>query len=100
MKRIELGEHPPDWKVVATTSRSQAAIMVIAAGDSEGGPDNTHDSDQWLFVVDGRGVAIVEGQEIPLGPGVLVLVEKGERHEIRAVDGPLHTLTVYCPPAY
>jgi mannose-6-phosphate isomerase-like protein (cupin superfamily) len=102
MQRLELGDDPPDWKVCVTTKRSQAAIMVLEPGDKEGGPDNTHDhSDQWLFVVDGRGTAIVEGETIELAPGVLLLVEAGERHEIRASDDvALRTLNVYATPAY
>ena len=40
----------------------QAAEMVIASGDKEGGPDNRHHgADQWLFVISGTGLAIVEG---------------------------------------
>lgn len=101
MQRIELGKTPPDWRVVTTTKRSQAAIMVISPGDKEGGPDNRHDSDQWLFVVDGRGSATVEGEEVELEPGVLLLVEKGEEHEVRADAGvELRTLNVYAPPEY
>lgn len=101
MKRIELGDDPPDWKVVATTDRSQAAIMVIDPGDKEGGPKNEHASDQWLFVVDGMGTATVEGEEISLLPGVLLLIEKGETHEVRADKGvQLRTLNVYAPPSY
>ena len=39
--------------------RSQAAQMVIAGGESEGGTDNRHrGADQWLFVVSGTGRAI------------------------------------------
>jgi mannose-6-phosphate isomerase-like protein (cupin superfamily) len=101
MKRIALGETPPDWRVVTTTKRSQAAIMVIEPGDKEGGPTNRHDSDQWLFIVDGRGSATVEGDEVALEPGVLLLIEKGETHEVRADAGvQLRTLNVYAPPAY
>lgn len=102
MRRLELGDDPPDWKVCATTKRSQAAIMVLSPGESTGGPDNTHEhSDQWMFVVDGHGTAIIEGNAIDLSPGVLLLVEAGETHEIRAgEDAPLRTMNVYATPAY
>ena len=80
----------------------QAAQMVIPPGGREGEPDNRHrGADQWLFVASGRGMAIVEGARRALRPGSLLLIERGERHEIRATgDAPLKTVNFYSPPAY
>jgi mannose-6-phosphate isomerase-like protein (cupin superfamily) len=82
--------------------RSQAAAMAIAPGRSEGDPDNRHaGADQWLFVVAGRGVAWVNGRRRPLRAGVLLLIEQGDRHEIRNTGRTLlRTLNFYTPPAY
>jgi len=82
--------------------RSQAAEMVLAPADCEGGPDNRHrGSDQWLFVVSGSGLAIVEGKRLKLKQNSMVLIERGERHEIRNTGrNPLRTLNIYVPPAY
>ena len=72
------------FKVALSNRRAQAATMVIAPGTSEGGPDNRHrGADQWLFVVSGRGEAIVSGKRHALRPGSLLLIEKTEEHEIR-----------------
>ena len=75
--------------------------MTLAPGETQGWPDNRHrDADQWLFVVSGKGVAIVEGRRLALRQGTLVLIQRGERHEIRnSGSGPLKTLNVYVPPA-
>lgn len=83
-------------------ARSQGATMTLPPGDSEGGPDNRHrGADQWLFVQSGSGLAIVNGTRVRLGPGSLVLIERGDRHEIRNTGGtPLKTLNIYVPPAY
>lgn len=91
-----------DFSVVLGNGRSQAAVMVLAAGEAEGGPDNRHrDSDQWLYVVSGEGSATVEGELHLLRPGTLVLIERGECHEIRNNgEEPLETLNFYVPPAY
>lgn len=80
----------------------QAAEMVIAPGDREGGPDNRHrGADQWLFVVAGTGLAIVEGRRRKLTSGSLLVIERGERHEIRNTGRSLlRALNVYHPPAY
>jgi mannose-6-phosphate isomerase-like protein (cupin superfamily) len=76
--------------------------MVLAPGDCEGGPDNAHRAtDQWLFVVSGTGLAIVDGARRRLRAGSLLVIERGERHEIRNTGRtPLRTLNVYAPPAY
>lgn len=80
----------------------QAAEMVIEPGDKEGGPDNRHaGADQWLFVVEGSGLAIVEGARRRLQRGSLLLIERGERHEIRNTGRSLLvTVNFYSPPAY
>lgn len=89
-----------DGRQVARTAGALAATMVLAPGTSEGGPDNLHAaSDQWVYVVSGEGAAIVQGETHVLRPGVLLLVERGETHEIRNTGlQPLHTLSVYVPP--
>src|SRR5687768_15316969 len=91
-----------NFRVLAGTPRAQVAEMVIAPGKSEGGPDNRHPrSDQWLLVTAGTGQAIVEGKRIPLREGTLLLIEKGERHEIRnTARHTLRSLNFYSPPAY
>jgi len=80
----------------------QAAEMVIPPGEREGGPDNRHlGADQWLFVVQGAGLAIVEGARRKLVAGSLLLIERGERHEIRNTGrGLLVTMNFYAPPGY
>lgn len=76
--------------------------MVIRPGGSEGGPDNRHQgADQWLYVESGSGEAVINGHVYPLEAGSLVLIERGDKHEIRnTADVPMKTLNVYLPPAY
>ncbi len=90
------------FRVALGNERSQAAEMVLAPGDSEGGDDNNHrGADQWLFVTEGKGVAILKKKRIPLSKGSLLLIEKGEVHEIRNTGTELlRTLNIYVPPAY
>jgi mannose-6-phosphate isomerase-like protein (cupin superfamily) len=90
------------FKVIAGNRRAQAAQMVIEPGGAEGGPKNRHrGSDQWLLVVAGAGTAIVSGRRHLLKPRSLLLIEHGERHEIRNTGRTaLKTLNFYSPPAY
>lgn len=90
------------FRLALRNSHAQAAEMVLSPGENEGGPRNFHQgSDQWLFVVEGKGVATINQKNYPLRAGVLLLIERGERHEIRAAgQKPLRTLNFYTPPAY
>jgi mannose-6-phosphate isomerase-like protein (cupin superfamily) len=92
----------PGFRLSVGNSRSQAAVMVLPAGGKEGGPDNLHrGADQWLIVVEGTGAAIVNGHKARLKPGKIVLIEAGDRHEIRNTGRSLlKTVSVYAPPAY
>jgi mannose-6-phosphate isomerase-like protein (cupin superfamily) len=90
------------FSVILGSRKAQAATMVLAPGDCEGGPDNRHrGSDQWLYVLSGSGKAIVKGKRQPLRAGTLLLIERGATHEIRNTGrAPLKTLNLYVPPAY
>lgn len=90
------------FRPVFAVRKAQAAEMVLSPGDREGGPENVHrGADQWLFVVSGTGVAIVDGARRTLRAGSLLVIERGERHEIRNTGRTLlKTLNVYSPPAY
>ncbi len=98
-KHLRFGE---GFRVAAGNRRSQAAEMVLAPGESEGGPDNRHrGADQWLYVSSGSGRATVGGKRTKLRAGSLLLIERGETHEIRnSGRTPLRTLNFYVPPAY
>jgi len=99
VKNLRFGK---GFSVALSNKRAQAATMVIAPGDCEGGPDNRHrGADQWLFVLSGSGVAILSSKKHRLRAGSLVLIEKRTTHEIRNTGRtPLKTLNVYVPPAY
>ncbi len=101
MKRT-IASFQNDFEVLIGDSRSQAASMVIAPGGHEGGPDNAHHgADQWLYVVSGEGETEINGQTHPLEDHSLVLIQRGDRHEIRNTGSrPLKTLNFYLPPAY
>jgi len=91
-----------DFAVVLGNKRSQAAEMVLPAGESEGGAGNRHrGADQWLYVVSGRGQATVNRRKIPLKAGTLLLIERGDEHKIENTGWrKLVTLNLYVPPAY
>lgn len=90
------------FRVVLGNRGSQAAQMVLPPGAAEGGSGNRHcGADQWLYVLSGTGIAIVNGERYQLEGGSLMLVERGDEHEIRNTGhDTLRTLNFYVPPAY
>ncbi len=100
MKTWDLSKNDSEWQILAETPRTQAGIMTIPGRGKEGGPDNRHESsDQWLYVLSGEGEACVNGTSIPLLAGSLLLIEAGDRHEIKATEpGQLRTVNFYGPP--
>lgn len=101
MRRAHITLHR-GFQILAETERSQAASMVLEPGEATGGPDNRHaDSDQWMFVLSGKGHAKVGDQEVDLEEGDLLMIEAGETHQIsNPGGGPLETLNIYAPRAY
>ena len=101
MKRVQL-DFKKAFRVIRGNARAQAAQMVIAPGKSEGDARNRHrGADQWLYVVAGRGDAVVKRRRYKLVARTLIFIAKGERHQIRNTGRtPLRTLNFYAPPAY
>lgn len=101
MKRKQL-KFDKGFRVAIDGVHAQAAEMVIAPADAEGDPQNRHrGADQWLYVVAGTGCAFVNGKRYALKQGTLMLIERGDRHEIRNTGRALlRTLNFYVPPAY
>ncbi len=82
------------------TDRSQTAVMTIAAG-REAGPEEIHDADQIIYVVEGEAVESVGGEKHHAKAGACVLIGAGVRHYVKNPGTtPLFFLTIYAPPAY
>jgi mannose-6-phosphate isomerase-like protein (cupin superfamily) len=63
----------PGFCISVGNRHSQGAVMVLAAGGKEGGPDNKHGgADQWLIVTEGTGAAIINGRKVALKAGTMV----------------------------
>lgn len=101
MKRANVS-FPRGFKLWLGDEHSQAATLVLAPGETTGGPENRHSgADQWIYVVSGTGEADIAGERFELTPSTLVLIERGDPHGFRNTgSGELCLLTFYTPPAY
>lgn len=90
------------FRVALRNARAQAAETVISPGGAEGDAGNRHGgADPWLFVLSGTGVATVNRRRYRLRAGTLLLIERGDEHEVRNRGRTLlRTLNLYVPPAY
>jgi mannose-6-phosphate isomerase-like protein (cupin superfamily) len=93
-------ENPSFRRVVETGEHCQVVLMSIAPGGEIG--EETHDHvDQVLIFVAGAGEAVLEGERTPIGPGRLVFVPAGTKHNfVNSGDGDLKLYTVYAPPEH
>jgi mannose-6-phosphate isomerase-like protein (cupin superfamily) len=90
------------------TTNAQAAMMTLAPGEStDDQPSNEHPRcEQWLFVLSGRGTAVVKApkgrrRRLALLAGTLLVIERNELHQItNSGTTPLQTINLYVPPAY
>lgn len=87
-------------QVLSTGANAQVVVMSIPPGGEIG--EEVHDHvDQVLAFVQGSGVAILEGQESPVGPDRLVHVPAGTRHNVvNRGTTDLRLYTVYAPPQH
>ena len=101
MKRKQL-RFGRGFRVALGNRRSQAAEMVLKPGNAEGDPHNRHrGADQWLYVLSGTGTATINKRKYRMRAGTLLLIERGDEHEIcNSGRGLLRTLNFYVPPAY
>ncbi len=86
-------------KVLATTDRTQLVLMNIAVGSEIG--QERHSGDQILVFVAGEGVAIINGEELPVASGYCVIVPAGSLHNFKNTGkDDLKLYTIYAPPQH
>jgi mannose-6-phosphate isomerase-like protein (cupin superfamily) len=85
-------------RVLATSAHVQVVAMLLQPGEDIGSEVHEH-NDQILTFIEGHAIAEVGGQNRPVGPGDLVLVPAGTRHNFTNVgDVPVRLYTIYGPP--
>lgn len=85
-------------QVLATGKHTQVVIMSIPP-DGEIGEEVHTDNDQVLYLVEGSGQVVLDGQAADYNPGDLVLVPAGTKHNfITKGEAPMKIITTYSPP--
>lgn len=85
-------------QVLETGKNTQVVIMSIPPG-GEIGEEVHPDNDQVLYLADGAGQVVLEGQPADFNSGDLVLVPAGTKHNfVTKGDAPMKIITTYSPP--
>ncbi len=85
-------------RVLFTGAKSQLVAMNIPPGGEIGEETHKH-VEQTLYFQSGTGEAILDGETFPVGPGFIVIVTPGTRHNFKNTGSePLKIATVYAPP--
>src|SRR3954470_10311609 len=98
MQHIKTAGRRKMFDVLTSTRSAQAAMMTLRPGQSSSDqPENEHPRcEQWLFVISGTGRARVGSRRVAIRTGSLLLIEKGEPHQITCTGrSHLVTFSVY-----
>lgn len=86
-------------KVIFTGVKSQLVLMSLRRGEDIG--SEVHDGDQTIYLIDGEGLAVLDGVEKKIEKGSIVFIPAGVMHNIvNADDEPMKLFTIYAPPQH
>ena len=80
----------------APVARQSLAEATLPAGSSTARHHHKL-SEEFYYLLDGRGLMEIDGEEREVGPGDAILIPAGAWHQIRAIE-PLRFLCSCAPP--
>ena len=92
-------ERSADFRRVLWTGEHTQLVIMTIPPDGEIGEETHDQNDQILSFVSGLGQAVVDGTSRKVGPGDVVVVPAGVKHNfLNDGPNPLVLYTVYGPP--
>src|SRR5919109_631688 len=100
MEPVDVFDHKGGFfRVLQRTPRSQAAVMTIAPG-GDAGPEEEHNGDQIIYIVEGEALVRVQDKEYHAGPGTLLTIPARSRRLRRSrtlkTMGQVSALSTVC----
>ncbi len=92
-KRRNKGERYLEFLEASTMS---VGLYELPAGDID--PQQPHTEDEVYYVVSGRAMIQVAGEDRPVQAGTVVFVEAGVEHRFHSIEEDLTVLVVFAPP--
>lgn len=85
--------------VIYTGPHAQLVLMSLAPGEEIGA--ETHDVDQFIYVVDGEGTCSLAGEDYDFEKGEAIFVPAGVQHNVvNTDDEEMKLFTLYSPPQH
>ena len=81
------------------TNTKECSVFLVEFEPGEGTPVHTHDGIELMFVIDGEGVAIENGEQINISKNCAMLAPKGVPHQVvNGTEKSMQILCAYVPP--
>lgn len=101
----EIEEHQvgEGWRIVTLADEEDMGAPAMLArrwhiDPRAKGPLITHgDTEQLLYIIEGRGAALVGGERLPLEPETVLWLEPGDEYQFEAGEDGLEILQGYAP---
>jgi quercetin dioxygenase-like cupin family protein len=87
------------WCLLADSAESGTTGVFELAGDGWLGR-HRHTAPEVYYVLEGKAVVAMDGEEVTVGAGALVRIPGDVEHGVRAVDGPVRVLFVFPTSAF
>jgi mannose-6-phosphate isomerase-like protein (cupin superfamily) len=74
----------------------ELGLYELAAGSED--MQTPHDEDEIYVVLSGHGRFVVDGDDVAVGPGSILFVEKHAVHRFHSIDEDLSIVVAFSPP--
>jgi mannose-6-phosphate isomerase-like protein (cupin superfamily) len=74
----------------------ELGLYELAAASEDG--QRPHDEDEVYVVLSGRGRFLVDGEDVAVGPGSVLFVEKHAVHRFHSIEEDLSIVVAFSPP--
>jgi quercetin dioxygenase-like cupin family protein len=98
-------DHGEGWAETTLADRELVGEVAMVARHwilkpgAHGPERESGDAEHLLYVIRGRGTAVVGDERLPLAPESMVWLEAGDRYRLEAGDEGLEVLQAYAPEA-
>ncbi|HVZ11677.1 MAG TPA: cupin domain-containing protein [Patescibacteria group bacterium] len=97
----KLTKENTNFRTVLHTGKNAQIVAMCIKVDDEIGEETHPETDQLIFIVDGEGEAVVNGEAQEIAEHDVVFVPAGTLHNfINTGDEDLKLFTVYAPPEH
>ena len=91
-KIIEYSKDGVLSKVLAKTEKNNITLFSMAGGTEIS--DHTSTKEGFIFVIEGKGIFNLKGENIPMLPGTFIFMEKNDVHSLKAEENTSFLLSL------